>query len=127
MSTDSLRTTSAPDPVGSGFGAASPWRRTVLVLTLVLHLIVLYAPRAPGTGGLPVDKVVHATIFGGLLWAAARANLRLRPVALALAGHAVASELLQHFVLPNRSGDPADVVADLVGVVIVTAILWRRG
>nr|WP_269327430.1 VanZ family protein [Kineosporia mesophila] len=76
---------------------------------------------------MPVDKVVHATIFGGLLWAAARANLRLRPVALALAGHAVASELLQHFVLPNRSGDPADVVADLVGVVIVTAILWRRG
>ncbi|GLY28317.1 hypothetical protein Kisp02_16820 [Kineosporia sp. NBRC 101731] len=99
----------------------------MLVLTLVLHLVVLYAPRTPGTGGLPVDKVVHGAIFGGLVWAAARANLRLGPVALVLAGHAVVSELLQHFVLPNRSGDPADVVADLAGVVIVTAILWRRG
>jgi hypothetical protein len=93
---------------------------------VLVHLAVLYWPRTPSTGGLPIDKVVHAAVFGMVLWVAAQAGLRVAPVAGLLAGHAVASELIQHYLLAGRSGDPADSVADLAGVAIVTLFLWRR-
>ena len=38
-----------------------------------------------------------------------------RPLAAVLAAHAIASEVIQHALLPSRSGDPADVLADLGG------------
>ena len=97
-----------------------------LVLVVAVHLAVLYWPRSPSTGGLPIDKVVHAVIFGMVLWVAARAGLRIAPVAAVLAAHAVVSELIQHYLLAGRSGDPTDTIADLTGVVIVTLFLWRR-
>jgi hypothetical protein len=100
--------------------------RVFFVLLVVVHLAVLYWPRSPSTGGLPIDKVVHAVIFGMVLWAAARAHLPLRPVGVLLAVHAVVSELVQHYLLAGRSGDPSDSVADLAGVLIVTALLWWR-
>ena len=98
----------------------------VFGLTVVVHLLVLYWPRAPSTGGLPIDKVVHALIFGMVLAAAARARLWVVPVAVLLAVHAVVSELIQHYLLTGRSGDPLDSLADLAGVLIVTLFLWRR-
>jgi hypothetical protein len=100
--------------------------RPLFVLVVAAHLAVLYWPRTPSTGGLPVDKVVHAAVFGIVLWVAAKAGLWVWPVAGLLAAHAVVSELIQHYLLAGRSGDPADSVADLVGVVIVTLFLWRR-
>ena len=100
--------------------------RVLFALAVVVHLVVLYAPRSPSTGGLPIDKPVHAAIFGVVLWTAARARLNLWIVGGLLAVHAVASELVQHYVLPNRSGDWTDSVADLAGVLIVTVLLWRR-
>jgi VanZ family protein len=105
---------------------ASGLSRVLFVLALAGHLAVLYWPRSPSTGGLPIDKVVHAVIFGMVLWFAARAALPVWPVAAALAVHAVVSELIQHYVLAGRSGDPADTVADLAGVLIVTVFLWPR-
>ncbi|MBT0774048.1 VanZ family protein [Kineosporia sp. J2-2] len=114
----------------TGPARLAPWPAVAFALAVVVHLVVLYLPRAPSTGGVPIDKPVHFAIFGAVLLTAAWAGLRVRPVALVLAGHAVVSELLQHFVLPNRSGDPADVVADLLGVIvavgIVTRFPWRR-
>jgi hypothetical protein len=116
-------------PVVSEAPARGPvltrWRWAFGV-TVLVHLAVLYWPRSPSTGGLPIDKVVHAVIFGMVLWVAAKAGLRVAPVAVVLAGHAVVSELIQHYLLANRSGDPTDSVADLTGVVIVTLILWRQ-
>lgn len=100
--------------------------RWVFVLTVAAHLAVLYWPRTPSTGGLPIDKLVHAAIFGMVLWVAARAGLRIGLVGGLLAGHAVVSELIQHYLLTGRSGDVTDSVADLAGVVIVTLILRRR-
>jgi VanZ family protein len=96
------------------------------VVAVAVHLAVLYWPRSPSTGGLPIDKPVHAAIFGMVLWAAAQARLRVGLVGALLAGHAVLSELIQHYLLTGRSGDVTDSVADLAGVVIVTLILWRR-
>jgi VanZ family protein len=100
--------------------------KALFVLVVAVHLAVLYWPRSPSSGGLPVDKVVHAVVFGIVLWVAAQAGLRIWLVAALLAVHAVVSELIQHYLLTGRSGDPADSVADLAGVVIVTLFLWRR-
>lgn len=98
-------------------------RRVLFGLGVVLHLIVLYVPRAPSAGNLPVDKVVHALIFGEVLWLGARASVPTGALTSLLCLHAVASELIQHFVLPHRSGDALDTVADLAGVLIVTVLL----
>lgn len=88
------------------------------VLALLVQLAVLYAPSAPSaTPGIPgLDKLIHAGIF--LLPALLGMLAGIRPAWLgaALAVHAVASEVAQHLLLPERSGDVADAVANLVGV-----------
>lgn len=101
--------------------------RLLLAVAVVVQLVVLYAPRAPSTGSLPwVDKVVHATVFGAVAWAAVRCGIARWVVAVVLAAHAVVSELLQAWLLPARSGDPRDAVADVAGVVLVL-VLTRAG
>ncbi len=90
------------------------------MIAVVLQFVVLYAPRVPpvGSTGLPVDKFVHAGAFAlataALIWAGVP-----RWVAISvMAAHAPLSELVQSRLLVDRSGDPMDVVADLVGVVL---------
>jgi VanZ family protein len=103
--------------------------RVVLAVVVVAHLLVLYWPRAAGQGGVPgLDKLVHALIFGVVLWAGRRAGLPDRVLVPALVVHAVVSELVQATLLPGRSGDPADVAADLVGVAVVALAggRWNR-
>jgi hypothetical protein len=100
--------------------------RVAFVLVVALHLAVLYWPRAPSTGGLPIDKVVHASIFAVVLWVGARAGVPVLPLIAVLVVHAVVSELIQHFLLAHRDGDPLDSLADLTGVLIVTLLLRRR-
>ncbi|MGL5857104.1 MAG: VanZ family protein [Angustibacter sp.] len=112
-----------PRRPGSDAGRSRGWpvgRAWLLFAgTVLLQLVVLYAPRAPGVGtGVGLDKVVHVAVFGAVAVAAARVGLRRGVTAGALAVHAVLSEVLQASVLPQRSGDPWDVVADCVGVVL---------
>ena len=61
------------------------------------------------------DKVAHAVIF---LLVAATTRWRFGARVTAAAGvvaYAVVSEVVQGALLAHRSGDPLDVVADLVG------------
>ncbi len=97
--------------------------RVALALAVLVHLVVLYAPRAPAPPG-PVwlDKVVHVTIFAAVALAAAWVGLPRRPVVAVLLGHAVVSELVQWLVLPDRSGDPWDSVADAGGVALAVLV-----
>lgn len=95
---------------------------------VVVQLVVLYAPRSPGTGGIPMlDKLVHLVVFGAVAVTAVRAGLPWRPVLAALLAHAVVSELLQDAVLPDRRGDAYDAVADSVGAVFGTLAGLRTG
>ncbi len=85
---------------------------------LLVSLYVLFWPDPAGGGsGLPgADKAVHLLLFAAL---AATARARLggsTAVPIAVAGYAVLSELAQAVLLPTRSGDVLDLVADLVGV-----------
>ncbi len=84
-----------------------------------MQLSVLYAPTGPG-GDPPAyaDKVVHLVVFAAVAWTGRRAGIRSRPLLVALVAHAVVSELLQLTLLPGRSGDLLDVVADIVGAVV---------
>lgn len=95
----------------------------LFALAIAVQLIGLYAPRVPSGGGIPgLDKVTHAAMF--LAPALLGLLAGIRPVVLAplLVAHAVVSEIVQHLVLEERSGDPWDAVADIVGVAIGLAL-----
>jgi len=106
-------------------------RRTASVVFAVLltaHLAALYWPRIDIQG--PVtwsDKVGHVLLFLAPTVAGLLAGVRPAYVVGLLALHAPVSELVQHYLLPNRSGDPWDAVADLSGVVLgVTSVVVGR-
>lgn len=90
--------------------------RRWLFAAVVVQLVVLYAPRAPSTGGVPgLDKLVHVLVFGLVVAAGLRVCAPGWLVLLLTVVHAPVSEMVQAVVLANRSGDPLDVLADLVG------------
>lgn len=103
------------------------WRAACAAAILV-QLVVLYAPSTRGPGTFPgADKLVHATVFAAVGFTAVRAGWPRVPVFGVLVAHAVISEVVQHLVLPGRSGDPLDAVADIVGAGIgVLLAAWRR-
>lgn len=107
-----------------------PVRRLLLAVALVVQLAILYWPRVPGPPGLldvpGLDKLVHLATFASVAWTGVRAGCGARWWLPLLAVHAGVSEVLQATVLPHRSGDPWDVVADVAGVLV--GMLWvRRG
>ena len=77
---------------------------------------MLFWPTGAGSQPFPgADKVVHLLLFALL---AASARWRFGgglPVLALVAVYAVVSEVVQAVALAERSGDPVDVVADLLG------------
>jgi VanZ family protein len=97
--------------------------RVLLAAAVVVQLVALYTPDPPSSGGVPgLDKAVHLAVFCAPALLGVLAGLRAVPVALVLVAHAVVSELVQHFALPGRGGDPWDAVADVVGVALGLAL-----
>ena len=102
-------------------------------VALLVSLVVLFAPRAGGAGSVPhLDKVVHAAVFALLTGTGVWRFGRWPAVLAGGVVYAVLSEVVQHTLLPERSGDAADVVADVVGallgvVVAVRAVPGRSG
>ena len=110
-------------------------RRRVISLglalaALLLQLVVVYAPSGVGEPPFPsFDKVVHVGVFALPVFFAVLARLPAVPVVAVMALHAPLSEVVQHELLTQRSGDPWDAVADLVGVglgALVAALVHRR-
>lgn len=73
-----------------------------------------------------MDKLVHVGIFALPTVALVAAGAPRGTVIALMAGHALLSELIQAQLLVDRSGDVADLAADLVGVAI-GAYLTRGG
>ena len=98
----------------------------VAVGSVALQALALYWPSVPDTGvSIPgADKVVHVVLFGLHTWALARVA-GLRWAVLLMGGHALASELVQGFVVGTREADPLDLLADAVGVVVGAAAARR--
>lgn len=104
-------------------GRTALW--VLLFVAVTVQLLVLYTPS--GAGQQPFansDKVIHVLVFLVPVLVALLAGLRPALVAGVFAGHALVSELVQALTLPTRSGDPADVLADLAGVALGVAA-WR--
>jgi len=98
-------------------------------VVLVVQLIVVYAPDGPAGPQINgLDKVIHVFIFAAPAFAALMVGIRARWALCILAVHAPVSELIQHFVLPHRSGDVLDVMADLSGVALggLAYLVWTR-
>ena len=100
-------------------------------VALLVQLAVVYAPSAGGAPAVPhLDKLVHASVFALPVLFGLLARLPLVPVVAVMALHAPVSEVVQGTLLSQRSGDPWDAVADLVGVVlgaVVATVVLRRG
>lgn len=95
------------------------------MLTLAVHLWALYTPGSdlpPASDG--TDKIAHVLLFGV---PAALGAYAVRPwwaMPLALALHAPVSEVLQRLV-PGRSSDPLDALADLSGIALGAYLGYR--
>jgi VanZ family protein len=102
--------------------------RVAFVGLVVAQLLAVYWPRVDVQGPVTwTDKVVHVLLFLLPTVAGLVAGLRPAWVVGLVALHAPVSELVQHFLLPNRSGDVWDAVADLSGVVLgVTLVVVGR-
>lgn len=92
-----------------------PWRAG-FVLACLVQLYGLYAPRQAGPAGIPyLDKVAHFAIFAVVAYVGLRVGVPARWLLAALVVQAIGSEFIQHYLLPDRSGDPFDSLADLLG------------
>ena len=97
------------------------------VLAVVFQLCVLYWPVVSVEG--PVswsDKVVHVLVFAVPTYLVGWALRRVGLVVAIFLVHAPLSELVQHFLLPGRSGDVWDAVVDVIGVALAAGLLLVR-
>ncbi|MFD7154451.1 VanZ family protein [Kribbella sp. NPDC059898] len=94
--------------------------RIAFVAAVALQLYGVYAPREAGPNlGIPqLDKVAHCVLFGAVAFTGLKVGVPARWLLGALAANAVVSELVQHWFLPQRDGDPFDALADLAGVAL---------
>ncbi|HRW17389.1 MAG TPA: VanZ family protein [Dermatophilaceae bacterium] len=111
---------------GRAPGLGSPAGRLVVWTVVAVHLVALYWPRVEVPLDVPAlsDKVAHLLLFGVPVALAMAALRRPWPVVGLLAVHAPVSEWLQATLLPGRSGDWRDAVADLVGVAVGVLVGW---
>ena len=97
----------------------------LLALAVAAHLVVLYLPGqdVPQAGfEIPgLDKLIHVITFGVPTLAAVVLGCNAW-WALPFAVHAPVSEVVQATFSSQRSGDPWDAVADLVGVVLAVLV-----
>ena len=113
---------------------AGPGRRT----SPAAVVFAVTARRAPGRALLAAGRhrwarsrgatrSAHVLLFLAPTVAGLLAGVRPAYLVALLALHAPVSELLQHYLLPHRSGDAWDAVADLGGVVLgVTSVVVGR-
>ncbi|MGW7680305.1 VanZ family protein [Kribbella sp. NPDC054772] len=94
--------------------------RIAFVAAVALQLYGVYAPREAGPHvGIPqIDKVAHLFLFAAVAFTGLKVGVPARWLLGALAANAVVSELVQHWLLPQRDGDPFDALADLAGVAL---------
>lgn len=99
-----------------------------LILAVLWTAFIVYGlvsepseiPRFPWLAKAGVDKLIHAVLFGVesslLAWGLFRNKNWLNIIWCFLLGGGL--EIVQHFWINGRSGQPMDIVADMVGAVL---------
>ena len=101
--------------------------RGAFVVAVLVSLAVLFAPAADVPDAPPgVDKVVHLAVFLVLAVTGRWAGMRATVLGGLLVAYAAASEVLQAATPLERSGSPADLLADVVGIALGLAG-WALG
>ena len=92
--------------------------RIAFVAAVALQLYGVYAPREAGPHvGIPqIDKVAHFFLFAAVAFRGLKVGVPARWLLGALVANAIVSEIIQHYLLPQRDGSPFDALADLAGV-----------
>ncbi|MCF6746200.1 VanZ family protein [Blastococcus sp. KM273128] len=99
--------------------------QAAFAVALLVSAVVLFLPSSgvptapPGT-----DKVVHLLVFAALAGTGRWAGMPRVPLGAALLAYAVGSELVQGLTPIGRSMSAADVVADVVGIVL-GLLVWE--
>lgn len=97
------------------------WASWVVSLFLFFARVPVAEP-----SGLGLDKLAHVAIFGALTYFGARAyGEKIILLAALLVTYAVSIEFLQKALFPYRSFEIYDIVAGLIGIVIM-AFYARR-
>lgn len=105
---------------------AGRWAGPCFAAVALFSVYALFWPRPAGPQGLDgSDKLVHLLLFALL---AGTTRWRFGPgtaLLAAVVGYAALSELVQALLLPDRSGDLLDLLADVVGVGLGAVIAAR--
>jgi VanZ family protein len=97
-----------------------------LAATVMLSLYVLFWPTQGGPALFAgSDKVVHLGLFALLAGTARWRFARTWAVPGVVAVYAAISEVVQAVLLPARSGDLLDLLADLLGVAVGWLVAGR--
>ena len=101
--------------------------RIGFVAACALQLYGVYAPREAGPHvGIPqIDKIAHFFLFASVAFLGLKVGVPARWLLAALVANAIVSEIVQHYLLPQRDGDPFDALADLTGVALGTWLAFR--
>ena len=92
----------------------------VWAMSLVLFLVPVSVERTEGIG---LDKVYHSLIFALLMYLAQKAFIKNKVILLGvLSSYALSIELVQGLILPWRSFDVYDLLAGLVGLLVIFLI-----
>jgi VanZ family protein len=110
------------------FRLPPPVIRTLFILALIAIFILAMIPMAVVPEVVDFqDKLHHSAAFAVLMllgWAGWPA--RINAVAGGLLGYGILIEICQHTLTTNRFGEPMDVVADVLGIVIARWIIQAR-
>lgn len=101
--------------------------RILFVAACALQLYGVYAPREAGPNlGIPqIDKIAHCFLFASVAFLGLKVRVPAGWLLGALVANAIVSELVQHYLLPQRDGDVLDALADLAGVAVGAWIGFR--
>lgn len=83
------------------------------------------------------DKLLHVMFYGiftaliimSILQTTGNQNINMRAIMIVFVlvfSYGSVMEIIQHYLIPTRTGDPVDIVFNLIGWVIATGVLYLR-
>lgn len=95
-------------------------------MAVVLQCAALYLPGRPDSPGVipHLDKAVHVVLFAVPVFLWLRLGVRRRVVVPAALAQVMISEIVQARLIPYRTGDLGDAMADALGIGIG---VWLAG